>query len=153
VILLSGDAAPVVQDLANRLGLAEWRAGVSPTEKLAAVQELGAGGAHVLMVGDGLNDTGALAQAHVSISPASALDAARTASDIVLMGNDLSPVADALSVARRARRRIKENFAISVLYNIVAVPFAIAGFATPLMAALAMSASSVSVTLNALRLR
>lgn len=153
VILLSGDATPVVQDLANRLGLAEWRAGVSPTEKLAAVQELGAGGAHVLMVGDGLNDTGALAQAHVSISPASALDAARTASDIVLMGNDLSPVADALSVARRARRRIKENFAISVLYNIVAVPFAIAGFATPLMAALAMSASSVSVTLNALRLR
>ncbi|KGJ04964.1 Cu2+-exporting ATPase [Paracoccus halophilus] len=153
VILLSGDAAPVVEELAARLGVAEWRAGVTPTEKADAVQELGQAGARVLMVGDGLNDTAALARAHVSISPASALDAARTASDMVLMGNDLSPVAEALHIARRARARIKENFGISVLYNIVAVPFAIAGFATPLMAALAMSASSVSVTLNALRLR
>ncbi len=153
VILLSGDARPVVEELATRLGIGEWRAGVTPTEKAAAVQDLGDEGAHVLMVGDGLNDTGALARAHVSISPATALDAARTASDIVLMGNDLSPVAEALSVARRARSRIKENFAISLLYNIVAVPFAIAGMATPLIAALAMSASSISVTLNALRLR
>ena len=79
--------------------------------------------------------------------------AARVASDIVLMGNDLSPVSDALETARGARSRIKENFAISVLYNIVAVPFAIAGLATPLMAALAMSLSSICVTLNALRLR
>ena len=69
------------------------------------------------------------------------------------MGNDLSPVSDALETARGARSRIKENFAISVLYNIVAVPFAIAGLATPLMAALAMSLSSICVTLNALRLR
>lgn len=153
VVLLSGDAAPVVQELAARLGIAEWHAGVSPTEKAATVRDLGASGAHVLMVGDGLNDTAALAEAHVSISPASALDAARVASDIVLMGNDLSPVAEALETARSARRRIKENFAISVLYNIVAVPFAIAGLATPLMAALAMSLSSICVTLNALRLR
>ncbi len=153
VVLLSGDAAPVVQELAARLGIAEWHAGVSPTEKAATVRDLGASGAHVLMVGDGLNDTAALAEAHVSISPASALDAARVASDIVLMGNDLSPVAEALETARSARRRIKENFAISVLYNIVAVPFAIAGLATPLMAALAMSLRSICVTLNALRLR
>ena len=69
------------------------------------------------------------------------------------MGNDLAPVAEALTIAQSARRRIKENFAISVLYNIVAVPFAIAGLATPLMAALAMSLSSICVTLNALRLR
>lgn len=153
VVLLSGDAAPVVQELAARLGIAEWHAGVSPTEKAATLRDLGASGAHVLMVGDGLNDTAALAEAHVSISPASALDAARVASDIVLMGNDLSPVAEALDTARSARRRIKENFAISVLYNIVAVPFAIAGLATPLMAALAMSLSSICVTLNALRVR
>ena len=153
VVLLSGDAAPVVEELAQRLGLAEWHAGVTPTEKAATVRELRAAGAHVLMVGDGLNDTAALAEAHVSISPASALDAARVASDIVLMGNDLSPVAEALETARGARSRIKENFAISVLYNIVAVPFAIAGLATPLMAALAMSLSSICVTLNALRLR
>ena len=105
------------------------------------------------MVGDGLNDTAALSAAHVSISPASARAAARVASDIVTLGSDLSPVAEALGVARPATRRIRENFAISILYNIVAVPFAIAGFATPLMAALAMSLSSISVTLNALRLR
>lgn len=153
VLLLSGDAAPVVQDLADRLGIAEWRAGVSPLDKAAAVRDLGAAGCHVLMVGDGLNDTAALTEAHVSISPASALDAARSASDIVLMGSDLSPVAESLLVARRARSRIKENFAISLGYNVIAVPFAIAGLATPLMAALAMSLSSISVTLNALRLR
>ncbi|AYF01792.1 cbb3-type cytochrome oxidase biogenesis protein CcoI [Paracoccus yeei] len=153
VLLLSGDAAPVVADIAARLGIADWRAGVTPAEKAEAVQALTAQGGRVLMVGDGLNDTAALSAAHVSISPASALDAARVASDIVTLGSDLSPVAEALGVARAATRRIRENFAISILYNIVAVPFAIAGFATPLMAALAMSLSSISVTLNALRLR
>ena len=153
VLLLSGDAAPVVADIAARLGIADWLAGVTPAEKAEAVQALTAQGGRVLMVGDGLNDTAALSAAHVSISPASALDAARVASDIVTLGSDLSPVAEALGVARAATRRIRENFAISILYNIVAVPFAIAGFATPLMAALAMSLSSVSVTLNALRLR
>ena len=84
---------------------------------------------------------------------ATALDAARVASDIVLMGQDLAPVAGAIDLAGQARRRIKENFAISIAYNLVAVPFAIMGLATPLMAALAMSISSISVTLNALRLR
>ncbi|WJS85502.1 heavy metal translocating P-type ATPase [Paracoccus sp. TOH] len=153
VMLLSGDAAPVVRDLAQRLGIADWRAGVTPLDKAEALRDLDMQGLHALMVGDGLNDTAALAEAHVSISPASALDAARTASDIVLMGSDLAPVAEALDLARNARRRIKENFAISLGYNVVAVPFAIAGFATPLMAALAMSLSSISVTLNALRLR
>ena len=153
VLLLSGDAAPVVADIAARLGIADWRAGVTPAEKAEAVQALTAQGGRVLMVGDGLNDTAAPSAAHVSISPASALDAARVASDIVTLGSDLSSVAEALGVARAATRRIRENFAISILYNIVAVPFAIAGFATPLMAALAMSLSSISVTLNALRLR
>jgi len=153
VMLLSGDAAPVVEDLARRLGIAEWRAGVTPVEKAETLRRLRQEGLHPLMVGDGLNDTAALTEAHVSISPASALDAARTASDMVLMGSDLAPVAEALELARSARARIKENFAISLIYNIVAVPIAIAGFATPLMAALAMSLSSISVTLNALRLR
>ncbi len=139
--------------LAQRLGIVEWRAGVTPVEKAEALRQLRQEGLHALMVGDGLNDTAALTEAHVSISPASALDAARTASDMVLMGSDLAPVAEALELARGARARIKENFAISLIYNIVAVPVAIAGFATPLMAALAMSLSSISVTLNALRLR
>lgn len=153
VLLVSGDRAAAVANLAARLGIADWRAGVDPTGKADLVGELAAEGAYVLMVGDGLNDTAALARAHASISPASALDAARVASDVVLTGQDLAPVADALVTARRAVARIRENFAISIGYNIVAVPVAMLGFATPLIAALAMSASSITVTLNALRLR
>lgn len=154
VLLLSGDAAGPVADIATRLGIEEWQAGVDPEEKaavIAGLQKEGAGG--VLMVGDGLNDTVALAAADVSISPASALDAARSASDIVLIGRDLAPVADAVLTARRARQRIKENFGISATYNVIAIPIAILGFATPLIAAIAMSASSLTVTFNALRLR
>ncbi|MFN4156936.1 MAG: heavy metal translocating P-type ATPase [Gemmobacter sp.] len=153
VMLLSGDAMAPVADMAARLGIAEWRAGVLPTEKAAEVARLSAEGARVLMVGDGLNDTAALAAAHVSISPASALDAARTASDIVLLGQDLAPIADALRIARAATRRMRENFALSAGYNVVAVPIALVGLATPLLAALAMSLSSITVALNAMRLR
>ncbi|WP_372602657.1 heavy metal translocating P-type ATPase [Actibacterium sp.] len=153
VHLLSGDAAAPVADLAARLGIDSWQASALPADKAAFVQALGAKGQRVLMVGDGLNDTAALAAAHVSISPATALDAARVASDIVLLGADLSPLGEALITARKATRRIKENFAIAAGYNMIAVPIALLGFATPLAAALAMSASSITVSLNALRLR
>ncbi|HMO06782.1 MAG TPA: heavy metal translocating P-type ATPase [Paracoccaceae bacterium] len=153
VILLSGDAAGPVADLAGRLGIADWQAGVLPGEKAARVEALRAEGAHVLMVGDGLNDTAALAAAQVAVSPASALEAARPASDIVLRGQDVAPIADALRIARQSVRRIRENFALSALYNVVAVPVALVGLATPLLAALAMSLSSITVSLNALRLR
>ncbi|AMY71967.1 Cu2 -exporting ATPase [Frigidibacter mobilis] len=153
VHLISGDVAGAVGDLAGRLGIVQWQAEALPADKAALIAELAAQGRKVLMVGDGLNDTAALASAHASISPASALDAARAASDIVLLGTDLSPVAEAVRVAVKARRRIKENFAISLLYNVVAVPIAIVGLATPLAAALAMSLSSITVSLNALRLK
>ncbi|MDE3081374.1 MAG: cadmium-translocating P-type ATPase, partial [Paracoccaceae bacterium] len=153
ICLLSGDSRGAVADLADRLGIADWTAGALPEDKAARIAALSAGGNRVLMVGDGLNDTAALAAAHVSISPASALDAARVAADIVLLGQDIAPIAEALDVARRATRRIKENFGVSALYNLVAVPLAMLGLATPLMAALAMSASSITVSLNALRLR
>ena len=153
VRLLSGDVPGAVGALAGRLGISDWQAEVLPAEKAACVTALSRAGHRVLMVGDGLNDTAALAAAHVSISPASALDAARVASDIVLMGRDILPIAEALRVARKATRRIKENFAISVLYNLIAVPVAMVGLATPLLAALAMSLSSITVTLNALRLK
>ncbi|MRX50876.1 cadmium-translocating P-type ATPase [Paracoccus sp. S-4012] len=154
VILLSGDGPGPVGDIAARLGIAEWQAGIDPEGKAAVIRRLQAEGAgSVLMVGDGLNDTVALAAADVAISPASALDAARAASDIVLIGRDLAPVADGVTTARASRNRIRENFGISFGYNIIAVPIAILGFATPLMAALAMSLSSITVTLNALRLR
>ena len=153
VILMSGDSEPAVAALAQRLGITEWTSQALPADKSARVEALREAGAHVLMVGDGLNDTAALAAAHVSISPASALDAARVASDIVLLGNDLAPIAAACGTARTATRRIRENFRIATVYNIVAVPLAVAGLATPLIAALAMSASSITVSLNALRLR
>jgi Cu2+-exporting ATPase len=151
--LLSGDTEAPVRDLADRLGIATWQAGVLPEDKAARVAALTAAGRKVLMVGDGLNDTAALAAAHVSISPASALDAARVASDIVLLGQDIAPIADALRISRQSARRIVENFAISGGYNIVAVPIALVGYATPLAAALAMSLSSITVTLNAMRLK
>ena len=153
VLLLSGDAEGAVRDLADRLGITDWTAGALPAEKAARVAALSREGHRVLMVGDGLNDTAALAAAHVSISPASALDAARVASDIVLLGQDMAPVGDAARIARQASRRIVENFLISGGYNIVAVPLALVGMATPLAAALAMSLSSITVSLNALRLK
>lgn len=153
ITLISGDGAGPVADLAARLGITDWHATALPAEKLGLVRGLTEAGHKVLMVGDGLNDTAALAAAHVSISPATALDAARTASDIVLLGQDMSAIGDATRIARSASRRIVENFAISGGYNVIAVPLALAGLATPLAAALAMSLSSITVSLNALRLR
>ncbi len=152
VILLSGDAPAAVADIADRVGISAWDAEMLPVDKAARIAVLTKAGRKVLMVGDGLNDTAALAGAHVSISPATALEAARVVSDIVLLGGSLEPIGEAIDVAKSATRRIKENFAIAAVYNMVAVPIALAGFATPLAAALAMSASSISVSLNALRL-
>jgi len=153
VILISGDATRAVETLANRLNIRHWMAEALPADKAARIAALSAQGKHVLMVGDGLNDTAALAAADVSISPASALDAARVASDIVLLGGDLTPINDALDTARSATKRIRENFRIATIYNVIAVPIAVIGLATPLVAALAMSSSSITVSLNALRLR
>lgn len=153
VVLLSGDSEMPVAALAQHLGIATWTASALPQDKLAQVQQMTAQGRKVLMVGDGLNDTAALAAAHVSISPATALDAARVASDVVLLGRDLAPIAEACVTAQKATRRIRENFRLATLYNVIAVPLAMAGLATPLIAALAMSLSSITVSLNALRLR
>lgn len=153
VILMSGDTHQAVQAMAERLGIAEWHAQTLPAEKAAKIAQLQAEGCHVLMVGDGLNDTAALTAANVSISPASALDAARVASDIVLLGGDLNRIPESLLTAVSAVRRIRENFRIATVYNVIAVPIAVAGFATPLVAALAMSLSSITVSLNAMRLK
>ncbi|NOD90471.1 MULTISPECIES: heavy metal translocating P-type ATPase [unclassified Ruegeria] len=153
VVLMSGDSQGAVCTLAEKLGITDWIAEALPQDKAQRIQDLSDQGHYVLMVGDGLNDTAALAAAHVSISPASALDAARVASDIVLLGNDLSPIADACDTAVKATKRIRENFRIATVYNVIAVPLAVIGLATPLIAALAMSTSSITVSLNALRLR
>jgi P-type Cu2+ transporter len=153
VMILSGDAPGAVEAMAARLGVHDWQAGLRPEDKAAVIATLTGAGHRALMVGDGLNDTTALAGAHVSISPASALDAARVASDMVLLGQDIAGIADALRMAGKARRRMIENFVISGGYNVIAVPLALMGLATPLAAAAAMSLSSVTVSLNALRVK
>ena len=153
VSLITGDCEQAARETAARLGIDDVTAAARPEDKARMVNEMTARGRKVLMIGDGLNDTAALSAAHVSVSPASAIDAARVASDIVILGQDFTVLADCLETARAARARIKENFALATIYNLVAVPVALAGFATPLLAALAMSASSITVTLNAWRLR
>ncbi len=150
LVLLSGDTQEVADKVAAELGITQAHGNVSPDGKYEFVRKRGG---KALMVGDGLNDTAALTAAHVSAAPGKAIDTARTASDLVLLRDDLMVLPDSIELARAARKRILENFAIAALYNAFAIPAALAGFATPLLAALAMSASSITVSLNAMRLR
>jgi len=153
VEILSGDRADAVGRAAQELGLDAWRAGLTPAEKIAHIEGLKGQGHKVLMVGDGLNDAPALAAADVSLSPISAVHLSQAAADAVFLGDRLAPVAEALLLAAKAKRLMRENLWLAVIYNAIAVPIAIAGLATPLVAALAMSGSSVLVTANALRAR
>ncbi len=153
VQILSGDGLAPVSRVAAALGVTKYHAHRTPETKAAHIAQLQAQGRHVLMIGDGLNDTAALTSAHVSISPATALDAARVASDVVFLGQRLDSLIGVIALSKTAQRRIRENFQLASLYNVLAVPVAIAGFATPLIAALAMSLSSITVTLNALRMK
>ena len=153
ISLLSGDREAVAARIAGELGIEDWRAGCLPADKVAAIESMTAEGRKVLMVGDGLNDAPALAAGFVSMSPATASAVSQTAADLLFQGRLLAPVAFALAVARRTERLVRQNFALAVIYNLGAVPIAIAGLATPLIAATAMSSSSLLVTLNALRLK
>jgi Cu2+-exporting ATPase len=153
LMILSGDRGDAVRPVASALGIADWRAALTPAEKIAEIEELKARGHRVLMVGDGLNDAPALAAAHVSLSPISAADLTQAQADAVFLGERLRPVRDAIGTARRARRLMHQNLWLAVIYNVIAVPVAIAGLVTPLIAAAAMSGSSILVTLNALRAR
>jgi len=153
VLILSGDRAAAVAAVAGRLGVAEWEAGLAPQDKIARIEALQRGGARVLMVGDGLNDAPALAAAHASLSPATAAHVSQAAADALFLGRSLTPVLAVLKAGRRARRLMLQNLWFSGAYNLLAVPLAAIGLLTPLIAALAMSGSSVAVTLNALRAR
>ena len=152
VALLSGDRRDVVAPFAASLGIKTWQAQAQPQDKIAYLNDLRAQGHKVLMVGDGLNDAPALAAANVSLSPSSASDISQAAADFVFQGGRLSSAFTLYKTAKLSRRLVMQNFGVALIYNIIAVPLAMAGFVTPLLAAAAMSASSILVTLNAMRL-
>ncbi|MGI9373456.1 MAG: cation-translocating P-type ATPase [Hyphomicrobiales bacterium] len=151
--ILSGDRESVVVRLATKLGIAERFSQLAPQEKTQQIAQEQAAGKKVLMVGDGINDAPALATAHASIAPSSASDVGRVAADLVFVGDALSPVYYSWRVAQRAKTHILQNFTLALVYNLIAIPIAVFGFASPLVAAIAMSASSILVTGNAVRLR
>lgn len=150
--VVSGDRIPTVRALAGQLAIAQWKAEVSPKGKAEHCVALAGEGRKVLMVGDGINDAPALAAAHVSMAPATAADIGRQAADFVFMHESLNSVPLAIDISRRAGKLIRQNFALAIGYNFIAVPIALAGYATPLIAAVAMSTSSIIVVANALRL-
>lgn len=151
VSLLSGDREGAVKAMAEETGIGDWKGKVNPADKIADLKRRSR--EHkVLMVGDGLNDAPALAAAHISISPASAADITQRAADFVFQGEKLASVVEAIKVASRAHSLALQNFAIALTYNAVFVPLAMAGYVTPLLAAIAMSTSSILVTVNAVRL-
>ena len=151
VEILSGDREPAVRHAAGQLGIHQWRAGVTPADKIARIDELKQLGFKVLMVGDGMNDAPALAAANVSMSPSSATHLSQATADMVFLGDRLAPVVAAIEFSRKALRLMRQNLWLAAGYNLLAVPVAIAGLATPLVAAAAMSGSSMLVVLNALR--
>ena len=153
VLLLSGDRRATVEQAAAAAGITNWRAEQKPADKIAVLDELKASGRHVLMVGDGLNDAPALAAAYASLAMSNAVAVSQIAADGIVQGQRLEPVLQTIAMARRARGLSLSNFGIAAAYNAIFIPVAMAGFVTPLIAALAMSASSILVTANALRLR
>ena len=151
--ILSGDRPAPVFHAALALDIGHWEAELTPAGKLAAIEALKARGQRVLVVGDGLNDAPMLAAGHASIAPASASDAGQTAADLLFLNDSLMAVPQAVETARRADSHVRQNFRMAIGYNILAVPIAMAGLATPLIAAVAMSLSSLIVVGNALRLK
>ena len=153
VELLSGDKSEAVAVLAQQLGIDEFRAGVSPDGKLQRIRALQAQGERVLMVGDGINDVPVLSGADISVAMAAATDLAQTRADSVLLNGDLTAVARALQTARATRVIIGQNLGWALAYNGLALPLAALGWVPPYAAAIGMSASSLVVIANALRLQ
>jgi P-type Cu2+ transporter len=153
VEILSGDREPAVVAAATAIGVDEWRAGVTPADKIARIEALKHRGLKVMMVGDGMNDAPSLAAADVSMSPISAAHLSQATADLVFLGKPLAPVLAAIDYARKALHLMRQNLWLAIGYNMLAVPLAISGMVTPLIAAAAMSGSSILVMVNALRAR
>jgi Cu2+-exporting ATPase len=149
--IISGDNVAAVQEVARQTGLTGQSA-ATPSDKQETIARLRAAGRHVLMVGDGLNDGPALAAANVSMAPGGASEVGLQAADLVFVQDSLIAVPRAAEAARATMRVVKQNFALAIGYNLIAVPLAVAGLVTPLIAAAAMSASSLIVVANSLRL-
>lgn len=152
VNILSGDKEEPVVKVASALGIEEYKANLTPADKIQNLDALKKNGKKTLMVGDGLNDAPALASAHVSMAPSSASDVGRLASDFIFIKPSLSAVVSAHKTAMTVGNIIKQNFGIAIAYNCIAVPLAMMGYVTPLIAALAMSASSIAVIANSMRI-
>lgn len=152
-VLLSGDRAIIVEKTAHDCGIKAYYGEQSPTQKFRFMETLKAQGRRVLMVGDGLNDAPTLAAANISMAPGTAISIAQNAADIVFMGDRFEPVYEAYITARLTQKIVKQNFALAVAYNVIAIPVAALGLLTPLVAALAMSGSSLVVIVNSFRVR
>jgi Cu2+-exporting ATPase len=150
--LLSGDAEPAVKAVAQQLGIDEWHASALPEDKLAYVKALQQQGRIVAMVGDGINDAPVLAGAQVSIAMGEGADVAQAAADMVMLGSRLATLAEGVALARKTQTIIRQNLGWALGYNLIAIPAAALGYVTPWIAGIGMSASSLLVVLNALRL-
>lgn len=153
IVMLTGDRLNNAEPLARALGIDTIRANVQPTEKSAAIRDAQALGKRVAMVGDGINDAAALAQADLGIALAGGTDIAKASADITILGDDILKVPGAIGLARATLRNIHQNFAWAIGYNVVAITLAAVGILNPMLAAALMASSSLIVVTNALRLR
>ncbi|CAN7713889.1 heavy metal translocating P-type ATPase [Rhizobium sp. LjRoot98] len=152
VRMLTGDVPQAANAVARELGIDEVNAAALPKDKAEIVEALQHRGRKVLMIGDGINDALALKTARVSMAPASGSDIGRSAADFILLNGDMDGIRIAMTTAGRAAALIRQNFALAIVYNVVSIPLALSGYASPLIAAVAMSTSSILVVANAVRL-
>jgi Cu2+-exporting ATPase len=152
VQMLTGDLPQAANAVAREVGIDEVKAAALPRNKAEVIEALRDRGRTVMMIGDGINDAVALKTAHVSMAPASGTDIGRSAADFILLNGDMDGIRVSLTTAMRAANLIRQNFALAIVYNVVSIPLALSGYASPLIAAVAMSTSSILVVANAIRL-
>jgi len=153
VIMCSGDNEKIVSKIASQVGIKEYKSKMSPIAKAQYIKELKESGKIVVMAGDGVNDAIALSSADISISMGNGADISIAVSDVVILNDKLEGIAKSFYISKRTYKFIKQNLGISLVYNIITIPIAIAGFVIPLVAALSMSLSSLLVVGNSMRIK